>query len=161
MVYNGTANNMQSRTVPAIALKPSNQHGGSFFMSLLSGQKLHAYHWEEIPISDEVIDRVHYLAKEEKQPALVNGQLIFEWDTGRPIQDNIDFINETDEYDVIADDTNIEQIGEYSGSESSVSGDADISYDSDSDNDEHHSLQDDLEQHSIDGFLEDELISEG
>ena len=32
MVYNGTSNNMESRTVPAIALKPSNQHGGEFFM---------------------------------------------------------------------------------------------------------------------------------
>ena len=59
-------------------------------MSLLSGERLHAYSWEEIPISEEVIDRVHHLAKLEKQPSLVNGELIFEWDIGVPVQDNVD-----------------------------------------------------------------------
>ena len=40
MVYNGTSNNMSSRTVPAIALKPSNQHGGNFFHVSIEWRKI-------------------------------------------------------------------------------------------------------------------------
>ena len=176
MVYDGTTNNMKSRTTPAIPLKPSNQHGGSFFMSLLSRQKLHAYQWEEIPISKEVIDRVHELAKQENQPLLPRGELIFEWDLGMPIQDNIEFIDESNigENTVVnnvpiskENSANESEVSENEspssedGNEITSSEDGDISYDSDSDKDEHHVIDDDEKQHSIDGFFEEDLISEG
>ena len=35
MVYVGTNNNMDARSVPAIALNPSNEHGGHYFMTLI------------------------------------------------------------------------------------------------------------------------------
>ena len=54
---------------PAIALKPSNQWGGGYyFMSLLSGKRLHTYDWEELPIRYEVISQVHSFAKDQDQP---------------------------------------------------------------------------------------------
>ena len=58
MVFTETTNTMKRRSVPAIALRESNDHGGFFFMSLHTGKRLHAYEWEELPIDDEVINRV-------------------------------------------------------------------------------------------------------
>ena len=90
MVYDGTTNNMRARVVPAIALKPSNEHGGSYFMSLISGQRLHSYQWTELPIADEIIERVHEIAKKENQPYLHGGVPIFEWSNGNIIEDDED-----------------------------------------------------------------------
>ena len=75
MAYIGTKNNMKSRSVPAIALAPSNGWGGFYFMSILTGRKIHAYKWVTIPINDEVIDQVHALADAEEQPELMNGSV--------------------------------------------------------------------------------------
>ena len=86
LVHVGTKNNLKARSVPAIALRPSNDWGGYFFMSLITGRKLHAYKWVELPINDEIIERVNVLALEEKQPILSNGTILVEW--GR--NDNID-----------------------------------------------------------------------
>ena len=58
MIYIGTKNNMKARSVPGISLAPSNQWGGHYFMSLISGKKIHGYKWTEIPIGADVIDRV-------------------------------------------------------------------------------------------------------
>ena len=43
MVYIGTKNNMKARSVPGLALSPSNEWGGHYFMSLLTGRKIHGY----------------------------------------------------------------------------------------------------------------------
>ena len=59
ITYAGTENNMTGRGIPAIALKPSNNCGGNYFMSLLSGKRIHAYKWTEVAIPDEVISKVH------------------------------------------------------------------------------------------------------
>ena len=37
-------------------------------MSLYTDEKIHAYHWNELPIDQGVIDLVEDLAHEEKQP---------------------------------------------------------------------------------------------
>ena len=79
MVYIGTKNNMKARSVPGLALSPSNEWGGHYFMSLLTGRKIHGYKWIEVPMGQDVIDRVHALAQDEKQPALVDGTVAFEW----------------------------------------------------------------------------------
>ena len=79
MVYIGTKNNMKARSIPAISLAPSNQWGGHYFMSLISGKKVHGYKWNVLPIGDEVIHRVHELAVIENQPELVSGSVEFLW----------------------------------------------------------------------------------
>ena len=89
LVYVTTNNNMKARSVTAISLSPSNQWGGHYFMSLTSGKKIHGFKWVELPISNEVVDRVHELANKEEQPELVNGDIIFEWGLQN------DLINET------------------------------------------------------------------
>ena len=84
IVYAGTNNNMKGRGIPAIALKPSNYRGDSYFMSLLTGERIHAYSWVKVPITTQVIDKVHKFAEEEGQKLLVNGNLLFEWNVGTP-----------------------------------------------------------------------------
>jgi len=42
MVFVGSDNSMKRRSVPAIALDPSNNHGGHYFMNLYTGKKLHS-----------------------------------------------------------------------------------------------------------------------
>ena len=78
-VWIGTKNNMTERAVPGIALQASNSKGGFYFMSLYTGKRLNSYVWEELPISDEVIERVEELAEQQKQPDLINGIPTFEW----------------------------------------------------------------------------------
>ena len=98
MVYTSTNNNMSKRSVEAIALNPSNEKGGYYFMSLETGRKINGYIWEELPISDRAIRRIHELAKKEKQPELVDGCITFEWSPGIPIQDEqIDRPNDIDD----------------------------------------------------------------
>ena len=69
-VYVGTKNNLDSRTVPAITLRDSNGVGGHYFMSLESGKRIRANKWEELPITPEVIQKVHELADSQGQPWL-------------------------------------------------------------------------------------------
>ena len=88
MVYMGTKGNMKKRSVPAIALKASNEEGEYFLMSLYTGKRLHSYIWEEIPIDQDTIDRVDQLEREEKQPVLDNNQPLFEWLPGKEIEDH-------------------------------------------------------------------------
>jgi hypothetical protein len=57
-------NSMTTRTIGALALRPTgNQQGGYYFYSLSSGQRLHRTHWTELPMPAEAGDCVHALAR--------------------------------------------------------------------------------------------------
>jgi hypothetical protein len=57
-------NTMTTRTISALALRPTgNQQGSYCFYSLVSGQRLHRTHWTELPMPAEVATRVHVLAR--------------------------------------------------------------------------------------------------
>ena len=66
LVYRESKNNRTPRSIRAIALRPSNSQGGYYFMSLNTGKRIHGHQWDELAITDEVIDRVHELAAKEK-----------------------------------------------------------------------------------------------
>ena len=85
-LYRSTDNTPKSRSVGAIALMLSNEQGRYWSMSLKTGHKLHGYHWVELPISDDVIDRVEQLAEEQGQLLMENGP-IFKWSPGDLIVD--------------------------------------------------------------------------
>ena len=84
-VYDSTTNTTKSRSIGAVALKPSNKRGSYYFMSLSTGKRIHCYQWTELPIPDYVIDRVEEMAARENQPIMTNGYPIFEWQPGVPI----------------------------------------------------------------------------
>ncbi|GAX11354.1 hypothetical protein FisN_22Lu047 [Fistulifera solaris] len=57
-------NSMAPRTVGALALRPTgNAQGSYFFFSLATGKRLHRNRWTKVAMPDEVIERVHLLAK--------------------------------------------------------------------------------------------------
>jgi Reverse transcriptase (RNA-dependent DNA polymerase) len=57
-------NSMATRTIGAIALRPSgNEQGSYYFFSLSTGRVLNRNHWTELPMPAEVIDRIHALAR--------------------------------------------------------------------------------------------------
>ena len=59
-------NSLLSRTVGAIALRPTgNQQGGYFFMSLHTGRIINRLHTTKLPMPSEVIIRVEQLAKSQ------------------------------------------------------------------------------------------------
>ena len=103
-VYTGTNNTMKSRSVPGIALGPSNEWGGHYFMSLYTGKRLHSYHWKSLPMDKDVIDRVHELASAEKQPITIDGMPLFEWNIGVPIDDIDDDTDDDDTSQILNHD---------------------------------------------------------
>ena len=59
-------NSMATRTIGAIALRPTgNSQGGYFFFSLATGRVLNRGRWTSLPMPNEVIDRVHRMARQE------------------------------------------------------------------------------------------------
>ena len=99
---------MKRRSVPAIALDPSNDNGGHYFMNLYTGKKLHSYHWQELPIDDETIDRVEELGMTEAQRRLTDNYPLFVWEPGMTIRGNEEIqTNEGHAYSMNHDDEEI------------------------------------------------------
>jgi len=54
---------MAPRTIGAISLRPTgNEQGVQYFYSLSTGHHINRYSWTTLPMSQEVIDRVHELS---------------------------------------------------------------------------------------------------
>ena len=87
-------NSLISRTVGAIALRPTGyQQGGYFFMSLHTGRIINRLHATKLPMPSEVIVRVEQLAKAQNMiPSLAFGK----WDN-RLIMQDINDDNETED----------------------------------------------------------------
>ena len=63
IAYAKNKNDMPSRGVPQIELRPSNDQGGNYFISILTGKCINTYHWEESPINDQVTIKVEELVE--------------------------------------------------------------------------------------------------
>jgi hypothetical protein len=62
-------NSMATRTTGAIALRPTgNTQGGYYLFSLTTGRRLNRNHWTPLPMPAEVIERVHQLADQGSAP---------------------------------------------------------------------------------------------
>jgi len=80
-------NSMRPRTIGAIALRPTgNAQGGYYFLSLSTGRRIHRQHFTELPMPDDVIDRVHQLARQSKAAL----GLTFGWRDGTEIDEEDD-----------------------------------------------------------------------
>ena len=61
------SNDMGARTVGAIALRTKGtDDGGYYFLNLSSGYRIYRKRWTELPMPEEVKDRVHNLARRSK-----------------------------------------------------------------------------------------------
>ena len=80
-------NSMATQTIGAIALCPTgNTQGGYFFFSLTTGRVLNRGRWTNLPMPNEVIDRVHRMARQEHG----NNGLLFEDRNHNPLADPYD-----------------------------------------------------------------------
>ena len=86
MGFTRTKNDMTERSEKAISLGTQKDSGAHYFMSLRSGKRIKCHRWEELPITQEIIDRVEDLAREENQIKLVNGIPLFEWEDGKEVE---------------------------------------------------------------------------
>ena len=78
---------MTFRSVGAIALRPKNEMGSYYFMSLRSGKRIHSNQWTVLHVTDEVVQQVHDLADQEGVQDMKDVQILFGWEPGMPIQD--------------------------------------------------------------------------
>ena len=86
-VHEDHDNSMATRTTGAIALRPTgNAQGGYYFMSLTTGRRLNRNHWMELPMPQDVINRVHPLARRSN----ANKSLLFTDRHGGPINNSGD-----------------------------------------------------------------------
>ena len=99
---------MATRTIGAIALRPTgNTQGGYFFFSLSTSRVLNRGRWTSLPMPNEVNDRVHRMARQEHG----NNGLLFEdrnhnqlIDPDDDGEDNSTYHHEEDEEDEDDDD---------------------------------------------------------
>ena len=123
-------NDMTERTIGAIALRPSgNAQGGHYFMSLSTGARIHRKSWTELPITRDVVDRVHYLADQSNAPP----ELAFAWRDGSEITGTIEDYIEDDGYGdedyVDSGEEDVDEL-EYDDSEDPADlGDDDVNFD--------------------------------
>ena len=62
-------------------------------MSLHSGKQINSFNYKELPIYDEVINRVEELTLSQQQPIFKQGRPIFEWSPRVPIKDDYQIID--------------------------------------------------------------------
>ena len=86
LAYTGTNNSMHARTTHSIALYESNAFDGQYFMSLDTGRPFNSKKWTQLPIDESVIDKIHRIAKKEKQLTLPGHTPLFEWAPGLEIE---------------------------------------------------------------------------
>ena len=72
-IHDGTTNTAKERTVEGIAMYPTNDREGFAFMCLKTGKYRHSNNWTQLPITDEVIQRVETIAKD-----IVNVKILME-----------------------------------------------------------------------------------
>ena len=59
-------NTIQSRTIGAIATRPSNNGGGCYFISLSTGHRINCRSWTPMPMPSEVVAQVYRLTQQAK-----------------------------------------------------------------------------------------------
>ena len=85
-VYKETKNDSTPRTESAIALRPCNNEGEHFFMSLRTGRRFRGLQWTELAIPEWVINRVREIADNEHAPKLdAEGCPVFQIDQDVPL----------------------------------------------------------------------------
>ena len=87
MAFLKSDNTNEEHSTPAIALCPSNEHGGHHFMNIATGAKIHAFYWKELPISDEMVEAVNKIGRDQGIPSFNDKILRFSWKPNHPIID--------------------------------------------------------------------------
>ena len=144
-------NSMNPRTIGAIALRPvGNGQGSFYFMSITTGRVLNRQHATALPMSDEVIDKIHRMARQQK----TNPGLGFADQNLNPDEDDETYHD--DNYVDNEDDEDDETY--HDGNNDEHEDEDELSYDDDEDDNTHKNedlegAQDTLDQDDNDGAI--------
>ena len=69
---------MTPRSLGGISLRPKNDRGSYYFMSLETGRRINARKWTVLHITESVIVRLEEFSANERINAMVYGEMIFE-----------------------------------------------------------------------------------
>ena len=83
-LYENNRNKMTPRSVDGIALRPKNDRGSYYFMSLEIGRRIHAWQWTVLHVTESVIGRVDQLSANEGINVMVDGEMLFGCNPGYP-----------------------------------------------------------------------------
>jgi hypothetical protein len=134
-------NSMTPRTIGALAMRPTgNAQGNYYFFSLSTGRIINRVHATKLPMPDDVIERVHSLARRQKaNPGLVfldrnqaPDAAIDEHDVDDEDDDDSDYVPEGDDADSDSEDGDPDDEDDDNH---------DDDYDSDDDNSDYHPPQ--------------------
>ena len=153
-VHCGTDNTNKERRTSAICLRPFNNQGGYYFMSIRTNRRIHGYRFTELSMPQHIIDRVYQLNDDEGAPNLDNdGCPVLKWKIGAPVNKDQDPIIDnaspaSDDEDISEDEeddtddnddnssTESESVQPHNSDDDYGSSDDDDSDDSDDDDDE-------------------------
>jgi len=136
-------NTTAARTTGAIALLPSNSHGGYRFMSLTTGKQVTRYSWTSCILSNDIIEQVHALAQSESTTEMDTDDLITLGDEHVPgdnegaQHDNFDY---TEANETAIDNANTDATGPI-GSEDVADEDLDLLNDNNNENDDQENIR--------------------
>lgn len=93
-----THNDQTGRTCGAKALYPSrNTSKGWWFMSIVTGKVIHRSSWTKLPVPKEVVESIHAIANDQKQP-LIGHNFKFERLPGDTIIDDLPATTDDNNY---------------------------------------------------------------
>lgn len=87
-------NTPRPRTLGCIVLDPIGINQKYRFMSLETGRKVSGRIARILPVTDEVISRVNEIGREQKQPVIQDGRLLFEWRPGQLVDEDLYLLDE-------------------------------------------------------------------
>ena len=96
-------NSMATRTVGALALRPTgNAQGGYYFFSLVTGRVINRNRWTEIPMPADVITRVHALARRNPRGCTFSNRHLV------PFVLDDDFVDDDDDSTYVPEDAELD-----------------------------------------------------
>ena len=135
-------NSMMSRTVGALALRPTgNAQGGFYFLSLSTGRVLNRLRATALPMPDNVVDQVHRMARQQR----VNPGLMF----GIRSMGGVD-------YEDVDDSSNDDEDDEYAADDMDAEGSEDV-VDEDGPRDYNHEDMGSIESESSEHVADDAM----
>jgi hypothetical protein len=112
-VFTETKNDMSERTVSAIAIYPTrNVQASWYFLSLTTGKQITGYQWMVLPITADVITRVHDLAAAQNQERIDDaGNLHFQWcpDQGTMTFHDVPDVDYVPDSDLLASESSFDE----------------------------------------------------
>lgn len=137
-------NSMTSRTIGALALRPTgNTQGGHHFFSLQTGRRIVRNRWTEVPMPMDVIERVNNMAENNFSNKLIFGDRENnERSDSETVDQPDDSVDESNGSWVADSDSDSIQDGESNAANGDVRVGVDSAHDEDSEADDTHDSQD-------------------